>query len=95
MVFKNARFPFATIFAKLWLDLAALIRFAISGNFNDSKAISKAHIDFFRNYQKMLDKRKAMQASYSVSKIYKKSIVWDYFIRSKKYFSDLNPTKFT
>lgn len=95
MVLKNARFPMVTIFARLWLDLAALIRLAMSGKLNDAKAISRAHIDFFRNYNTMIKKRNAMGTPLLTSKIYKGSIVWDFFIKSKKIFTDLNTNRFT
>lgn len=95
MILKNARFPKTTIFIRLWLDLIALLRFAVSGKFGDARAVSKAHVDFFRNYSKMKKKRSEIGDPFKVSEIYQGLIVWAFFVQGKKRFHDLDKRKFS
>jgi len=95
MILKNDRSPNTTIFIRLWLDLIALLRFVVSGKFGDAKAISRAHVDFFRQYSKMKKKRRAIRDPFETSKIYRGLIVWDFFVKNKKHFDDLNSERFT
>lgn len=95
MILKNARFPNWTIFIRLWLDLIALLRFALSGKFGDAKAVSRAHLDFFRNYGKTIKKRRAFTAPFSTNKVYDGLVIWDFFIKNKKSFRDLRKDKFS
>src|SRR5690606_31429175 len=94
MIQKNAAYPYLTIFVRLWLDLAALIMFVFSGKFKDAQAVNKAHIQFFKNFNKTKRKREAINASYTVNHVYKGSIVWDSLILGKERFKDLKPDKF-
>ena len=94
MIHKNATYPYITIFIRLWFDLAALIQFLFAGKFKDAQAVSKAHIYFFKNFNNTKKKRYAIKTPYKVNNIYKGVIIWDYFLRGKKKFSDLNPDKF-
>ena len=95
MILKNARYPNCTIFIRLWLDLIALLRFASSGKFADAGAVSRAHIDLFRNYRRMIKKRNAFTAPFLTSKVYDGLIIWDFFVKNKRRFGDLREDKFS
>ncbi|MBK7959099.1 MAG: glycosyltransferase family 2 protein [Bacteroidetes bacterium] len=56
-------------------------------NFTDVKAILKAHGHFYASFTKMWSKRKTTK-NQTVG-VYKKSIVFDYFVLKKKIFTDL------
>jgi len=94
MIQKNAPRAYSLIFVRLWLDLVALLMFVFSGKFKDARAINKAHIQFFRNFNKTKRKREALNAPYTVNKIYGRSIIWDSMILGKKKFTDLSTNKF-
>lgn len=81
------------IIIRFLLDGVAGIKFFVEGNPLHTWAIVKAHFSFYGNLGGTLRKRKAIKqaANYkpSTSQIYKRSIVFDYYLRKKKYFSDL------
>lgn len=79
------------LFIRMTLDGLAGIQFLIQGEIKQLGAILKAHRDFYgyvlfrknkENIGQDLDKREVIS--------YRGSIVWDYFIRGLKKFSDLN-----
>ncbi len=83
---------------RLILDGVAGVKFFIQGKFQDAKAIVKAHFDFYRRFmdikkQRAIDKENIEKLSIrqktNNSGIYPKSIVWQYYIRRKKYFKNL------
>ncbi|MEN8186990.1 MAG: glycosyltransferase family 2 protein, partial [Bacteroidota bacterium] len=89
-ILKNVPFPSVifVIFARLILDGIAGIKFALGLKFNHTFAIIKAHFSFYWNIPRTLKKR------VKISKKYKNyyhtfSIVWQYFIRSRKTFEEL------
>lgn len=82
---------------RLILDGVAGLKFLLDGQFSSVIAIIKAHWAFFAsigklnkkksNYDKLIKKYKAGSA---ISKsTYSTSIVWDYYVRKKKTFSQL------
>lgn len=82
------RFP-----ARLLLDTIAALRELLSGNAKVFKAMIKGHWHFWRSLGKTSKKRKKLQKERTnddnpvLMKSY--SIVWQYFVRSKKQFEDL------
>ena len=82
------------VFAKrLFLDGIAATKFLITAGFKDFFAVSKAHFSFYRSLNKT--KRKRRQLKHGPMKdIYIKNIVFEYYLRGKKKFSDLDPGKF-
>lgn len=79
------------IFIRLWLDLAAWFQFLFKGKPQFTLAISKAHYHFLKDLNKTGLKRANKQISYlSHSGVYKKSIIYSYFIDKLKKFSDLD-----
>lgn len=81
------------------LDGVAAIRFIIQGDTGNFKAIWKAHMHLYGSFGKMWKKRKnflkllsdhQIQERIALDGRYRGSIVWDYYIRGKKKFSELN-----
>jgi GT2 family glycosyltransferase len=77
---------FKTILIRLVLDGISGVKLFISGSFSDTWAIIKAHFAFYGWMSRLKKKRKNPK---QVLHIYDKSIVWAYFIKSKKKFTDL------
>lgn len=90
MIFKNEAgfgMPFK-IFVRMLLDgLAGVQALFIKRNLADVLAILKAHFHFYTAIPSLLQKRKAIR-KVAVSS-YSKSIVLQYFLWNKKYFSQL------
>ena len=82
------------LFSRLFLDGIAAIKFLIEGGWKDLYAVFRAHLSFYKNFCKTKKKRKKLKQN-QVSGIYNSNIAIDYFIRKKKHFSNLNPSKFT
>lgn len=78
-----------TLFIRMLLDGIAGIRFLFQGKILFTMAIIRAHFSFYRNFVKFKNKRKETTFDYFQTK----SIVWEYFIKNKKYFSSLNKKK--
>src|SRR5690606_1584983 len=83
------------IFIRLWLDLLAMINFVLTNRVKDALAVHKAHWHFFRFFNKNAEKRRQLASYPSRHGIYKHSLVWDYFIRGRRKFSDLKAKRFT
>lgn len=96
MLQKNLSFFSAVwiIFARLWLDLLALIHFLIEGKPKDAWAVSRAHQYFFLNFFKNAAKRKRTSEKTNKKGLYKKCIIWDFYLNKIQRFSDLNGNNF-
>lgn len=82
------------VFAKrLFLDLIAALKFLFTAGFKDFWAIYKAHMSFYSALGKTKAKRKLLPHG-PLHQVYKKNIVFEYFLRNKKKFTDLDPNKF-
>jgi GT2 family glycosyltransferase len=94
---NNLSFLRATvvIFIRFWLDLLAIIRFLNEGKRKDAWAISRAHQNFvlhiFKNDGPKTTKRSNLP---SLKGMYKRSIVWDFFMKKKRTFTALDPKEF-
>ncbi|EDM38392.1 b-glycosyltransferase, glycosyltransferase family 2 protein [Pedobacter sp. BAL39] len=78
------------IFIRIWIDFVAWIHFLIQGKTVFAMAISKAHYHFFKYLTVNGRKRGKVQRRFSsLSGQYNSSIVYDYFGRKLKYFSEL------
>ncbi|PRY53029.1 hypothetical protein B0I27_10436 [Arcticibacter pallidicorallinus] len=91
MLLKNldADKCFYVIFMRFWLDFISLLKFASAGKFKHAMAISKAHRSFFADLRKNRGKRGKGNRPFNDKGLYRKSIVWQYFVRGRKYFSGL------
>lgn len=69
---------FPIIFSRLLLDGIAGLRFIFQGKFNHFLAILKAHLSFYKNFQKIYKKRE--KTKYMPNYFTTKSIVWAHFV---------------
>lgn len=74
---------YGIIFVRMCLDGIAGIRFLLQGKWRFTKAIIVAHFDFYQNFLKFKKKRNKNHNPLYFNTL---SIVWDYFIKKKKYF---------
>jgi len=82
------------VFAKrLVLDGIAATKFLVTAGFKDFFAVSKAHFSFYRSLGKTKQKRKKLKQG-QVTNIYQKNVVFEYYLRGKKKFTDLDPERF-
>ena len=79
---------------RLVLDFVAAVRFLFDSGWGDFAAVFKAYFSFYGSLRRN-GKKRNKSARRKVSQIYNKSIVFDYYIRKKKFFSDLNPHNFS
>lgn len=75
------------IFLRLILDGIAGIKFIVELKPRHTLAIVKAHFSFYYHLRKMLNKRSTLAKK--TNYYHTKSIVWKYFIKGKKVFTDL------
>ncbi len=80
---------FLTIFIRLILDGISAFVYLAQGKINFFFAVLKAHGSFYANALKFYKKRDKIQNK-RINNIYNKSIVWDFFIKKKKKFSDID-----
>jgi GT2 family glycosyltransferase len=89
---------FLKIIPRLVLDGVAGIKFFLEGNPLHTWAIVKAHFSFYGNLKNTLRLRKEIKSAKnykpSSNQIYQRSIVFDYYLKKKKFFSDLNKNLF-
>jgi len=95
MLFKNLPRPLFTriFFARMVLDGVAALKFLLGFHFYSFWAVLKAHVSFYRNLGKLIRKRKKLLKLATVKnhpEIYRKSIMWKFFIQKKRKFSELN-----
>lgn len=95
MLFKNLpRQYFNRIFfARMILDGVAAIKFLVGFNFRSFAAVVRAHASFYRHLSSLIKKRKKLlplTVKIDHSEIYKKSIMWKFFIQKKRHYSELN-----
>lgn len=83
-----------TIFARMWIDLVALLHFMSLGKFGDAWAISRAHQHFFINIAKTARKRKKYTTVFQSAGLYRGSVIWAFYILGKTVFQKLNPKRF-
>jgi hypothetical protein len=79
--------------SRLILDAIAALKFLITAGFKDFFAVSRAHFSFYRTFGKTRQKRKKLKQDL-VGNVYQKNIVFEYYFRRKKKFSELNPDLF-
>jgi len=81
---------FILIFIRFFLDFAALIHFLAKGESKFAWAVSKAHINFFKNFNQTRKKRAGKQKPFQQHQgVYHSSIVYQFFIKKIKRFRDL------
>lgn len=93
LLHKNLSFKrlLPVLFMRMILDGVAFVDFIFAGNPKDAFAILRAHLSFYRMLPGSVKKRKATQkvAKRSWHKgMSRKSIVWGYFIKKNKKYSN-------
>lgn len=80
------------------IDALAGVNFLRQGKWQHLKAVVKAHWSFFGNFRSILKKRSqytdlvnkvSISSSPNFNGVYNRSIIWQYYIRGKKYFKNL------
>ena len=81
---------------RIWMDLLALIRFLSEGKRKDAWAVSRAHQNFVLSLFKPSKKNKKLNVpkKYPLKGIYKGSLVWAFFVKKKRHFTELDPADF-
>lgn len=82
------------LITRLFLDGIAGLKFLFEGHWKDTLAVIKAHFYFYGNLETLRTKRKKLKQN-TVSMVYEKSLVNQYFFRRKKYFSQLDTHDFS
>lgn len=77
-----------TMAVRIMLDNVAACAFLLKGKFRDSFAVTRAHLSLIRNYRRMRQSRIPSGRDLPDT-VFRKSIVVQYYLRGKKYFSDL------
>ena len=91
MLFKNLpqKRVLKVFIARVFLDGIAALKFLFDGGVKDLFAVVKAHWKFFSMVPQLKKERKII-IHHPVSKIYKKNLVVEYFLKGKRKFSDLD-----
>lgn len=83
---------FLKIFLRMVIDGIASVKFVLTGDFAHGWQVQMAHVSFYGRLFSTLKKRKKLKKEiqhYATSSIYEGNIVWQYYIKGKKKFSDL------
>lgn len=78
------------MFKRMILDGVAGLQFLLKFEFLNFKAVWNAHIDFYKMLPTYKNSRKECQqraVSKNISTVFRSSMIWYYFIKGKKYFS--------
>ena len=96
LLYKNLPvWELPVVFGKrLLLDAIAGLKFLFEGHYKDFFAVLRAHFSFYRRISTLRIKREGLKHK-QISRVYRKNIVFEYFLRRKKKFSDLDPLFFT
>jgi len=94
MVYKNGDLPgvFMILFLRMILDGAAAFRLLFTHSGSHFIAVLKAHIYIYTHFGKLRKKRRSLKTrlrNSEISTIYRKSLVWQYFVRGIKKYTDL------
>ncbi|MGN6637514.1 MAG: glycosyltransferase family 2 protein [Mucilaginibacter sp.] len=80
---------------RYWMDMLAIIRFLNEGKRKDAWAISRAHQNFIKHVFKGDGPKTAKRSNlHKLKGMYRRSIVWDFFMKKKKTFNMLEPEDF-
>lgn len=82
-----------TLLVRLVLDGLAALRFLLAGSGRDCMAVFQAHLAFYRNFGRFAQQRKTAartSGQFTGKLLYRRSIVYAYFMRRKKTFGELD-----
>jgi GT2 family glycosyltransferase len=86
---NEKKFVFWKVFWRLALDGVAGLKFLFSGQLKHFWAIIRAHFSFYMRLPSTLNKRRKIPKLKKLGQIYSKSIVFQYYLKGKKKYSDL------
>ena len=91
MLTKNlsSKFWFVTLLWKMILDGVSAINFLVGGRPSVLWQVIKAHLSFWISLPTWIKERTKIKKGLSDKSLFQKSIVWEYFIRKRKTYSDL------
>lgn len=99
MITKNYQGNLAfKLFYRMILDGVAAVQYLVKRKFSFFTAIIKSHISFYKMLPKMLKKRRAFKPNssiYNPKGFYKGSILWAYYFKKIKKFTQLNMRLFS
>ncbi len=86
---------FWLILWRMILDSIAAFNFLLTRPKAGFFQVIKAHCDFYKNLSKMLKKRAALKKNnnFDYKEVILKSIIWQYYIKKRRYFSQLTNTQ--
>jgi len=89
MMFKNLprKYLFPLLFVRLSLDGITGVRFLLQGSVRNLWAILKAHFVFYRWLPYLIGKRSKSFGGFK--KLYAGSVVWAYFVKKKKTYTEI------
>jgi len=95
LLYKNlpSNLLFSVFAARLVLDGVAAFKFLVQAGFKDFWAVGHAHISFYLALPSLYRKRKKLRHG-SMKMMYKRNVVFDYYLGGKRHFSQLDPKKF-
>ena len=95
LLYKNlpSKYLFKVFALRLILDTVAAMKFLFQAGFKNFWAVARAHISFYKALPSLRKKRKKLKHG-SMKMMYKRNIVFEYYLRGKKHFSQLDPEKF-
>lgn len=82
------------LFMRFFLDRLAALAFWMKGERDNCKAVFRARRDFRRMKADNKAKRKTLRQQKNLTGIYGRSLLWQYHVRKKKNFTQLNPGDF-
>ena len=93
---NNLSFLRATLIIciRFWMDLLAIFRFLNEGKRRDAWAVSRAHQNFILHIFKGGGPKTKRSNLPDLKGMYRRSIVWDFFMKKKNTFTALNPKDF-
>ncbi|BAX79380.1 glycosyltransferase family 2 protein [Labilibaculum antarcticum] len=83
---------YSILLQRMILDGIAAIKFLLSGEFLNFRAVFKAHLSYYSMLPKMRQKRKhlvPLVIKKEHKEMYKSSIMFDFYLKKKKEFSDI------
>ncbi len=92
MIYKNSKHITRILFIRFFLDVLAFLKFLLGFEFKNAMAVVKAHGVFLFTYHKLRKKRKQnieKTVCKDIPVIYQKSIIYQFFIKRKKYYHEL------
>jgi GT2 family glycosyltransferase len=93
LLYKNlpGKNLYPIVISRLLLDIMSSIIFLLKGKFNFVKSIFQAHWTFFTKLRTLRQKRRKIDTTQLKlhAELYKGSIIFDYFIKKKHKFTDL------